>query len=95
MYCSISSSLKINGILSKVRTPSLACQPARITHAMCNEQQLEEAGVTRGMLRISVGLEEVSVPFAVILLKLIPNLSQAEDIISDLDQALQRALLQK
>ena len=44
---------------NKYKSPSLACQPARITHAMCNEKQLEEAGVTKGMLRISVGLEEV------------------------------------
>ena len=84
---------------------------------MCNDKQLEEAGVTRGMLRISVGLEEVSnclmlkscnigqtyrragrglfCSNSVILVKLIPIFAQAEDIISDLEQALQRALLQK
>jgi len=73
----LSSLQLIKSAASLGSTHSLACQPARITHAMCNEKQLEEAGVTRGMLRISVGLEE------------------AEDIISDLEQALQRALLQK
>ena len=46
---------------------SLACQPARITHAMCNEKQLEEAGVTRGMVRMSVGLEEVSVLMSLLM----------------------------
>jgi len=73
----LSSLRLVKSAASLGSTHSLACQPARITHAMCNDKQLEEAGVTRGMLRISVGLEE------------------AEDIISDLEQALQRALLQK
>jgi len=73
----LSSLQLIKSAASLGSTHSLACQPARITHAMCNEKQLEEAGVAKGMLRISVGLEE------------------AEDIISDLDQALQRALFQK
>jgi len=73
----LSSLQLIKSAASLGSTHSLACQPARITHAMCNEKQLEEAGVTKGMLRISVGLEE------------------ADDIISDLDQALQKALLQK
>jgi len=73
----LSSLQLIKSAASLGSTHSLACQPARITHAMCNKKQLEEAGVTKGMLRISLGLEE------------------AEDIISDLDQALQRAVLQK
>jgi len=38
---------------------SLACQPARLTHAMCSDQEKREAGVTDGMVRLSVGLENV------------------------------------
>ena len=34
---------------------------------MCNEKQLEEAGVTRGMVRMSVGLEEVSVLMSLLM----------------------------
>jgi len=73
----LSSLQLVKSAASLGSTHSLACQPARITHAMCNEKQLEEAGVTRGMVRMSVGLEE------------------AEDIISDLNQALERAFLKK
>jgi len=38
---------------------SLACQPARLTHAMCSPQERAAAGVTDGLIRISVGLENV------------------------------------
>jgi len=76
-HCFLSSLRLIKSAASLGSTHSLACQPARITHAMCTDEQLAEAGVTKGMIRISVGLEE------------------AEDIIADLDQALQKALLQK
>ncbi|MDJ0787827.1 MAG: PLP-dependent transferase [Myxococcota bacterium] len=37
---------------------SLACHPATTTHSEMNEQQLAEAGVTPGLVRISVGIED-------------------------------------
>merc|ERR1712106_434408 len=40
-------------------THSLACQPARLTHAMCTQQERDSAGVTDGLVRLSVGLEDV------------------------------------
>ena len=51
---------------------SLACQPASLTHAMCSEEERQEAGVVAGLVRLSPGLEAV------------------EDIIGDLEQALDR-----
>lgn len=38
---------------------SLACQPAKLTHVMCTPQEREDAGVTDGLVRLSVGLENV------------------------------------
>lgn len=40
-------------------THSLACQPARLTHVMCSEEERERAGVTQALVRLSVGLEDV------------------------------------
>ncbi|MFT4307022.1 MAG: O-acetylhomoserine aminocarboxypropyltransferase/cysteine synthase [Microbacterium sp.] len=52
---------------------TLVIHPASTTHAQLSEQQLIDAGVLPGLVRISVGLEDV------------------EDILYDLDQALERA----
>jgi O-acetylhomoserine (thiol)-lyase len=38
---------------------SLAIHPATTTHAQLNEQELEKAGVTADMVRISVGIEHI------------------------------------
>jgi O-acetylhomoserine (thiol)-lyase len=53
---------------------TLVIHPASTTHAQLNEQQLLDAGVEPGLVRISVGIEDV------------------EDIIEDLDQALDAAV---
>ena len=52
---------------------TLVIHPASTTHAQLTEQQLAEAGVLPGLVRISVGIED------------------ADDIIYDLDQALDAA----
>jgi cystathionine beta-lyase/cystathionine gamma-synthase len=49
---------------------TLISHPATMTHAAVGEKGRKEIGITNGMLRISVGIEN------------------AEDIIADLDQAL-------
>lgn len=38
---------------------SLACHPASTTHRQLNAQELESAGVSEGLVRISVGIEHV------------------------------------
>ncbi|SEO75629.1 O-acetylhomoserine aminocarboxypropyltransferase/cysteine synthase family protein [Aquisalimonas asiatica] len=38
---------------------SLACHPATTTHRQLNDDELERAGVTRDMVRLSVGLEHI------------------------------------
>jgi O-acetylhomoserine (thiol)-lyase len=53
---------------------TLVIHPASTTHAQLSAQQLTDAGVEPGLVRISVGIEDV------------------EDIIYDLDQALDAAL---
>jgi len=53
---------------------TLVLHPASTTHGQLTEEQLAAAGVDPGLVRISVGLEDV------------------EDIIDDLDQALDKAL---
>jgi O-acetylhomoserine (thiol)-lyase len=53
---------------------TLVIHPASTTHAQLSEQQLVDAGVQAGLVRISVGIEDV------------------EDIIEDLDQALDAAV---
>jgi len=53
---------------------TLVIHPASTTHAQLSEQQLQDAGVQPGLVRISVGIEDV------------------EDIIEDLDQALDAAV---
>ncbi|MDH2444271.1 O-acetylhomoserine aminocarboxypropyltransferase/cysteine synthase [Amnibacterium sp. CER49] len=53
---------------------TLVIHPASTTHAQLNEQQLLDAGVDPGLVRISVGIEDV------------------EDIVADLDQALDAAV---
>ncbi len=52
---------------------TLVVHPASTTHSQLTEQELENAGVSQDMVRISVGLEN------------------AEDIMADLDQALQKS----
>ena len=52
---------------------SLAIHPASTTHRQLGEDQQRAAGVTPGLVRLSVGIEHV------------------EDIIADLDQALEKA----
>jgi cystathionine beta-lyase/cystathionine gamma-synthase len=60
----IKRAASLGGIESLISMPVLTSQWG------CSDQQLQEAGVTRGMLRLSVGLEDV------------------EDVIADLDHAL-------
>ena len=38
---------------------SLACHPASTTHRQLNEQELERAGVSLDLVRISVGIENI------------------------------------
>lgn len=52
---------------------SLACHPASTTHRQLAPHELQQAGVTEDMVRLSIGIEHV------------------EDLIADLDQALQVA----
>jgi O-acetylhomoserine (thiol)-lyase len=56
---------------------TLVIHPASTTHAQLSEQQLQDAGVDAGLVRISVGIEDV------------------DDIIADLDQALDAAVAQR
>ncbi len=49
---------------------SLACHPASTTHRQLNDEELERAGVSRDLIRLSIGIEHI------------------DDIISDLEQAL-------
>ena len=52
---------------------SLACHPASTTHRQMSAEEQRKAGVTPGMIRLSVGIEH------------------ADDLIADLDQALDAA----
>jgi len=52
---------------------SLACHPASTTHRQLNQQELESAGVSADLVRISVGIEHI------------------DDIIADVEQALEKA----
>ncbi len=51
---------------------SLICHPARMTHGSIPKDERERRGVTDGLLRLSVGIEDI------------------EDLLDDLQQALQR-----
>jgi cystathionine beta-lyase/cystathionine gamma-synthase len=51
---------------------TLMCHPATSTHSSLTAEELAAAGITPGLLRVSVGLED-------------PN-----DLIADLNQALER-----
>ena len=53
---------------------SLACHPASTTHRQLNPQELESAGVSEDMVRLSIGIEHI------------------DDIIADVDQALQASM---
>jgi O-acetylhomoserine (thiol)-lyase len=52
---------------------SLACHPASTTHRQLNSEELASAGVSEGLVRISVGIEHI------------------DDIIADVEQAIQAA----
>lgn len=52
---------------------SLACHPASTTHRQLNPEELQAAGVSADMVRLSIGIEHV------------------DDIIADIEQALQAA----
>lgn len=52
---------------------TLACHPASTTHRQLNEEELARAGVPAGLVRLSIGIEDV------------------EDILADIEQALQKA----
>ena len=50
--------LKIAAIETHVADARSCClHPANATHRQMNEEQLREAGVTPGMIRLSVGIE--------------------------------------
>jgi O-acetylhomoserine/O-acetylserine sulfhydrylase-like pyridoxal-dependent enzyme len=50
----------------------LVCHPATTTHASLTDEELTEGGITPGLMRVSIGLED------------------ADDLIADFHQALQR-----
>lgn len=52
---------------------SLACHPASTTHRQLNEEELQKAGVSSDLIRLSIGIEHI------------------DDIIADLEQALNAA----
>lgn len=54
-------------------TRSLACHPASTTHRQLNDEELQKAGVSQEMIRLSIGIEHI------------------DDIIEDLEQALNSA----
>lgn len=54
---------------------SLACHPASTTHRQLNDEELERAGVSRDLIRLSIGIEHI------------------DDIIADLEQALNASFL--
>ncbi|MBO7485591.1 MAG: aminotransferase class V-fold PLP-dependent enzyme [Spirochaetaceae bacterium] len=54
---------------------SLACHPASMTHASIPKEIREKVGITNGLIRLSVGIEN------------------ADDLIADLQQAIQEAAL--
>mgnify|MGYP002586246379 CR=1 FL=1 len=67
-------SLKLATIATHVAaSKTMILHPASHTHRQMNDEQLAEAGVSPGMIRLSVGIENV------------------EDIIADIEQALQNA----
>ena len=37
---------------------TLACHPKTTTHASCSQQELDEAGIVDGLVRVSVGIED-------------------------------------
>jgi len=50
---------------------SLACHPATTTHRQLNEEELAMAGVSKDLVRISVGIEHID--------DIIADISQALD----------------
>ena len=50
---------------------SLICHPAKMTHASLPKERMEEIGITDGLVRLSIGIEDVD--------DLIEDLSQAID----------------
>ena len=69
-------SLKLANIATHVAaSKTMVLHPASHTHRQMNDEQLREAGVSPGMIRLSVGIES------------------AKDIINDLKEALENALV--
>ncbi len=67
-------SLKLASIATHVAdAKTCVLHPASHTHRQMNDQQLKEAGISPGLIRLSVGIEHV------------------DDIIADLEQALEQA----
>ena len=54
---------------------TLACHPASTTHRQLNDEELATAGVSKDLIRISVGIEHI------------------DDIIADVNQALDKVKL--
>ena len=50
---------------------SLACHPASTTHRQLNDEELANAGVSRDLIRLSVGIENID--------DIIADVSQALD----------------
>ena len=40
-------------------TRSLACHPASTTHRQLNDEELQKAGVSQEMIRLSIGIEHI------------------------------------
>ena len=53
---------------------SLICHPAKMTHASIPKDRREEIGITDGLVRLSIGIEDVD--------DLLEDLSQAIDSVS-------------
>ena len=67
-------SLKLAAIVTHVADArTCVLHPASTTHRQLNDEQLEAAGVSSDLIRLSVGIEDV------------------EDIIEDIQQALEKA----
>ena len=47
-------------LVNIVDAKSLACHPASTTHRQLNDQELANAGVSRDLIRISVGIENIT-----------------------------------
>ena len=55
----------------RAKAKSLACHPASTTHRQLNDEELANAGVSRDLIRLSVGIENID--------DIIADVSQALD----------------